>query len=253
MKCINGTNNLLVTVPTCSCNFLNYLFVLRKKWNVCRLSHWHRRILIPKNVLGRSIFSLLNVFCNLSRCKNNRFTLQPLFVNIPNGIVVFDVGNAINVEQSMCACFKESFEKNFWLQPSTITVVACCRIATIARTICFHYQPFFFSKKNPMKLWFLMSDSQPIVKYSVRSLQPILQKQCFLDVRKLHCSRVWVSFKEKKKAWVEIITNVCDELIWRISCEPLHFGSWAPPNEEQTLNLTTLSLQPRKLDTSTLW
>ena len=64
-------------------------------------------------LVGRSILSLLNVFCNLSRCKKQSVYIATAFVNIPNGIVVFAVGNAINVEPSMCVCFKESFEKFF--------------------------------------------------------------------------------------------------------------------------------------------
>ena len=125
-------------------------------------------------------------FLQLVLMKKQSVFIATAFVNFPNEIVVFYVGNASNVEQSMChLCFKESFENKFWLQPSTIKVVACCRIATIARTICSNSTNVFWWK-NPMKLWYLFGirphSHCQMFSAITRTNSP---KQCFfLDVGK---------------------------------------------------------------------
>ena len=102
--------------------------------------------------------------------------------------------------------------------------------------------------KIPMKFWFLMLKSQPMSTVQSVLTRRNSPKQCFLDVPKLRCPRVWVSFEDRHRS-ASWITNVCDELICRISCGTLRFGCWVLPFEEQALNPLTLSLHSRKPDT----
>ena len=57
----------------------------------------------------------LPVFLQLMPMQKQSVYSATAFVSFLSGIVVFDVGNAIVVEQWMCVCFTESFENNFWL------------------------------------------------------------------------------------------------------------------------------------------
>ena len=62
----------------------------------------------------------------------------------------------------------------------------------------------------------------------------------------MECSKVALhSGFLRRSTWVAIITIVCDQLIFGISCEPLRFGRWAQPRGHHTMNPKTLQPQPR--------
>ena len=153
---------------------------------------------------------------------------------------------------SQCVFAQKNHLKTFFsLEPSTFTVFACCRIAAVTRTLCSQYQVFFFKNSNETLVSHVeITANVHCAALFTRSNSP---KQCFLDVPKLRCPRVWVSFEDRHRSASS--QNVCDELICRISCGTLRFACWALPFEEQAFepyNLVGSSPKTRHLNVVTM-
>ncbi len=127
---------------------------------------------------------------------------------------------------------------------------ACCALRDFHKLRVFQLASLWNWNDNisgPVKLWLLMSESQPLSEAQCGLLHPILKKQ-FFDVRKLHS--FWVFYRESHRS--SSSQNFCDEVIWRSSCEPLQIRCWAPPNHQTNTKLRTkhMELKPWTLCTT---
>ncbi len=96
-----------------------------------------------------------------------------------NGIVVLAANNAINVDQSMRVCCKESFDSN--LLARTFHACGCCNLQYCKNnTNNLFILPSRSSWKNPMKLCFFEVEITDNVSCAVRLLQTILQTIFFV-------------------------------------------------------------------------
>ena len=91
---------------------------------------------------------------------------------------------------------KKSFENNCWVEPSTITIVAKCRVATITQSV--HIANRSLSPKIRTKLWFLMSSSQPMSIVQCVYSNQLSKSNVFGMCESCTVPGVWVSFKERR-------------------------------------------------------